>query len=51
MLYCNKHSKSLHREGFVKITSHAIISKLKLSVFLLRFTPTGVGKALLRVMR
>jgi len=31
MLYCNKPLKSLHREGFVKIMSHAIISKLKLS--------------------
>jgi len=25
MLYCNKHSKSLHREGFVKIMSHATV--------------------------
>jgi len=31
MLYCNKHSESCHRKGFVKIMPHAIISKLKLS--------------------
>ncbi len=33
MLYCDKHPKSFHREGFVKIMFHAIISKLKLSKF------------------
>ena len=35
MLYCDKHSKSFHREGFVKIMSHANISKVKLSKTLL----------------
>jgi len=33
MLYCNKHSESCHSDGFAKIMSHAIISKLKLFKF------------------
>ncbi len=37
MLYCDKRSKPFHRGGFVKIMSHAIMSKLKLSFYLQSF--------------